>query len=105
MKKRNGMSIRDVAERVEKNTATVGRWILRGWNPGRGADFIRLNATRNGKHWTITEADLLAFQEACKAASIIEDMPEPKRKQRRGKERSRAERIAAAEKQLKALGY
>lgn len=99
------LSIKEIAAREGRNEATVSRWIRRGWFPGRGADPVRLNAERCGKYWKITEADYLAFKAACKAASMIEDMPEPKRKRRRPKERSRAERLAAANKQLEAMGY
>jgi hypothetical protein len=100
-----GMSVTEVAERVGRNNDTVLRWIKLGWRPRAGEAFIRLGATRNGGRWTISDADLKTFQDDCHAASVIEVMPEPKRKQRRGKERSRAERHAAAKKQLEAMGY
>lgn len=100
-----GMTTTEVAERCGKNRDTVGRWILLGVLGGRGGPRIRLYASRPGGRWSITEADLQKFQEACRAACVIEDLPEPKRKRRRPKERSRAERSAAADKILKSMGY
>jgi hypothetical protein len=99
------LSIKDVARREGRNEATVSRWIRQGWYPGRGADPVILYAERCGKHWKITEAAYVAFKAACKAASIIEDLPDPKPKRRRPKEKSRERRLEENRKQLEAMGY
>jgi hypothetical protein len=100
-----GMTTAEVAKRCGKNSDTVNRWILLGVLVGRGNPRVRLSATRNGGRWSISEADLLEFQEACRAEAVVDDLPEPKPKRRRPKEKSRERRLEENRKALEAMGY
>lgn len=96
---KRGMTIAEVAEKVCADYDTVHRWIRVGFKG------IRLNATRYGRSWSVSEAELERFQQACRADAIIEEVDERKRKNPRrsgGKDRQR--RIDECKKRLEAMG-